>query len=422
MDELRADTEPHEIVSNDTMEPLVSAAPPDEQIAVKVVLKSREEARVLRGHKWIFSNEIDKLLGEPRAGGIVEIVRQNGKFVGLGCYNPHSLIAVRLLTTQREPIDRSFFIARLRRALLLRKRLYPDNESFRLVHGESDDLPGLIIDKYEDCFALQTLCLGIDMMKDQICDALEELFHPRSIIERNESHLREREGLPMRSGVLRGEAPGPIRIQEAGIVFEVNPSGGHKTGFYFDQRENRLYMRRFAAGSRVLDAYCHDGGFAMHSVAGGAAAVLGLDISADSIERARNNALINGLESRCQFETIDAGPALESLQVRQERFDVVILDPPSFTRTRKNVPAAKKGYEEINRKAIRVLRRGGILATASCSFHITDETFLESIKEAAFKVDRVLRLLEWRSQAPDHPTLPSMPETRYLKFGVFQVD
>jgi len=389
---------------------------------VKVVLKPREEARVLRGHKWVFSNEIEKIVGEPQAGAVVEIVRQNGKFVGLGLYNPQSLIAVRLLTTQREPIDKAFFIARLRRAHLLRKRLYPDNDSFRLVHGESDDLPGLIIDKYADCLALQTLCLGIDLMKEAVCDALEEMFRPRSIVERNESHLREREGLPARSGVLRGEAPGAVRIQEGGLVFEVLPAGGHKTGFYFDQRENRIYMRRFAAGSRVLDAYCHDGGFALHAVSAGASAVLGLDISAEAIERARSNALLNGLESRCQFETIDAGPALDSLHARQERFDIVILDPPSFTRTRKNVPAAKKGYEEVNRKAIRVLRRGGILATASCSFHITDETFLESIKEAAFKVDRVLRLLEWRSQAPDHPVLPSMPETRYLKFGVFQVD
>lgn len=392
------------------------------QQPVRVVLKSREESRVVRGHKWVFSNEIDKILGEPQPGGIVEIVRQNGKFVALGCYNPHSLIAVRVLTSHREPIDRSYFVTRLRRAHLLRKRLYPENDSFRLVHGESDDLPGLIIDKYEDCFAIQTLCLGIDMLKDQICDALEELFHPRSIIERNESHLREREGLPIRSGVLRGEDPGSIRIKEADLFFEINPSSGHKTGFYFDQRENRIFMRRFASGSRVLDAYCHDGGFALHCVAAGAAAVLGLDISSEAIERARNNALLNSLESRCQFEVIDAGTALESLHTRQERFDVVILDPPSFTRTRKNVPTAKKGYEEINRKAMRVLRRGGILATASCSFHITDETFVESIKEAAFKVDRVLRLLEWRSQAPDHPILPTMPETRYLKFGVFQVD
>ena len=205
-------------------------------------------------------------------------------------------------------------------------------------------------------------------------------------------------------------------------MFEVDLLGGLKTGFYFDQRENRLLMRRFAAGARVLDAYCHDGAFSLHAVKAGAVAALGLDIAPEAVERARRNALANELESRCQFEAQEAGAAMEALHSANEKFDVIILDPPSFTRTRKNVPAAKKGYEEVNRKAIRILKRGGILATASCSFHITDETFLGSIQEAAFKTNRVLRLLEWRSQAPDHPILPSMPETRYLKFGVFQVD
>jgi 23S rRNA (cytosine1962-C5)-methyltransferase len=388
----------------------------------RVVLNPREEARVLRGHRWVFSNEIARLEGQPSPGGLVEVVRHNGRLVGVGFYNPHSLIAVRILSGEREPIDRAFFVARLRRALLLRKRLYPDLESFRLTHGESDDLPGLIIDKYEDCFCIQTLCLGIDLMKGTICDAIEEVFHPRCIVERNESHLREREGLPIRSGLMRGVAPGPVRICEADLTLEVDLLGGHKTGFFFDQRENRVYMRRFASGARVLDACCHEGAFGLHAAKAGATAVLGLDVAPEAIERARNNALLNELESRCQFEAIDAGVALDALHARAEKFDVVILDPPSYTRTKKNVPGAKKGYEEINRRAIRVLRRGGILGTASCSFHITDETFLSCVQEAAFQVSRVLRLLEWRGQAPDHPILPSMPETRYLKFGVFQVD
>ena len=278
------------------------------------------------------------------------------------------------------------------------------------------------MDKFEDCLAVQTLCLGIDLMKEEICDALEDVLHPRCIVERNESNLREREGLPIKSGVLRGDAPAKIVIREADLKFEVDLLVGQKTGFYFDQRENRIVMRRFAPGARVLDAYCHDGAFALHMARAGAAAVLGLDISPDAIERARANALLNQLEPRCQFESIETGAAIEALHGKGERFDVVILDPPSFTRTRKNVPAAKKGYEEVNRRALRVLKRGGILASATCSFHITDETFLGCIQEAAFKTNRVLRLLEWRSQAPDHPILPSMPETRYLKFGVFQVD
>ena len=388
----------------------------------RVVLNPREEARILRGHRWVFSNEIERMEADPAPGGLVEVVRQDRRLVGIGCYNPHSLIAVRMLTDKREPIDRAFFVTRLRHALILRKRLYPDYESFRVVHGESDDLPGLIVDKYEDCLALQTLCLGIDLMKETIADALEEVFHPRCIVERNESNLREREGLPMRSGVLRGEAPPAVTIREADLRFEVDLLGGQKTGFYFDQRENRLFVRRFAPGARILDAYCHAGAFSLHAVKAGAGAVLGLDVAPEAVERARRNALLNDLEGRCQFETMEAGAAMESLHAASERFDLVVLDPPSFTRTKKNVPSARRGYEEVNRKAIRILKRGGILATASCSFHITDETFLACVQEAAFKTQRVLRLLEWRSQAPDHPILPSMPETRYLKFGVFQVD
>jgi len=388
----------------------------------RVVLNPKEEGRILRGHRWVFSNEISRLEGGPAPGALVEVVRQDSRLVGIGCYNPHSLIAVRMLTDKREPIDTAFFVSRLRHAMLLRKRLYPGHESFRLVHGESDDLPGLIVDKYEDCVSLQTLCLGIDMMKETICDALEEAFRPRCIVERNESNLREREGLPLRSGVLRGEAPASIRIREDDLSFEVDLLGGQKTGFYFDQRENRMALRRFTTGARVLDAYCHDGAFTLHAVQAGASAVLGLDIDPQAIERARRNALLNGLESRCQFETMEAGAAMDSLHSGGDRFDVIILDPPSFTRTKKNVPAAKKGYEEVNRKALRILKRGGILATASCSFHITDETFSSCVQEAAFRTNRVLRLLEWRSQAPDHPILPSMPETRYLKFGIFQVD
>ena len=390
--------------------------------SARVVLNPREEGRLLRGHRWVFSNEIGRVEGAPGAGSIVEIRRADGRSLGLGCYNPNSLIAVRQLTDQIEPIDRAFFVSRLRRANILRKRLYPSCDSFRLAHGEADDLPGLLIDRYEACFSLQTLCLGIDMMKETICDALEEAFHPKCIVERNESHLREREGLPLKSGILRGEAPASLVIPEEDLKFQIDLLGGQKTGFYFDQRENRIAMRRFAAGARVLDAYCADGAFALHAARAGAASVLGLEVSAEAVTRAQANARLNGLEAVCQFQAVDAGGAMEALHGAGERFDVLILDPPSFTRSRKNVPAAKRGYEEVNRRALRILKRGGILATASCSFHITDETFLGCIQEAAFKTQRVLRLLEWRSQAPDHPILPAMPETRYLKMGIFQVD
>lgn len=311
--------------------------------ACRVILNAREERRVVRGHRWVFSNEIARVEGEPAGGDVVEVVRQDGRLVGIGHYNPHSLIAVRLLGDQRESVDRTFFLSRLRRALRLRQRLYPDLSSFRLVHGESDDLPGLVVDRYDDCLALQTLSLGMDRMKDTICDALEDLLKPRCIVERNESALREREGLPMRSGVLRGEAPERVGIVEADLRFEVRLMGGHKTGFYFDQRENRQAMRRFAPGARALDAYMNDGAFALHLARGGAQAVLGLDISEEAVEAARGNARLNGLEPLCEFRTGDAGLALEELHAGNERFDLIVLDPPSFTRSRKNVPSAKRG-------------------------------------------------------------------------------
>ena len=394
--------------------------------AGRIVLRPREEARLLRGHSWIFSNEIARPEGVPdrgpAPGSLVDVVRADGRSLGLGLYNPASLIAVRMLAAPGEVVDRAFLVSRLRHAQILRRRFYPDWGSLRVVHGESDGLPGLIVDKYEDCLVLQTLCLGMDQNLSLICDALEEVYRPRAILERNESPLREREGLSPRRGVLRGDPPASVTIQEADLRFEVDLVGGQKTGFYFDQRENRLFMRRLVSGARVLDAYCHDGAFSLHAARGGAASVLGLDIAADAVERARHNAALNGLEPICQFETGDALEAFDALHARNERYDVIILDPPSFTRTRKNVPDAKRGYELVNRRALRLLRRGGLLATASCSFHITDETFMECVMEAAFRCERRLVLLEWRSQAPDHPILPAMPETRYLKCGVFHVE
>ncbi len=390
-------------------------------VSGRIVLNRHEEKRLLGGHAWVFSNEIDRVEGGPVPGGIVEVARSDGRSVAWGFYNPHSLIAVRTLGRSPETVDRDFFVRRIRRALDLRSRLYPGSSSFRLVHGESDDLPGLLIDKLEDCLVMQVLCLGMDQRKEEICGALQELLAPRCLIERNDSHLREREGLPQGKGILHGEDPGLITIEEDGVRFQIDPLGGHKTGFYFDQRENRIFMRRFAREARVLDVFCNEGGFALQSARGGAAGVIGIDISGDCVERARGNARLNGLEGITRFEEADAVPAMDWLKSHGAPFDVVILDPPSFTRTKKNVLAAKKGYEEVNVRAIRLLKRDGILATASCSFHITDETFLGVVRGAATRLGRPLRLLEWRSQAPDHPILPAMPETRYLKFGVFQV-
>jgi 23S rRNA (cytosine1962-C5)-methyltransferase len=388
----------------------------------QVVLRRREEKRILSGHAWVFSNEIDKIEGEPPAGSVVAVTRADGKLVGYGLFNPKSLIAVRIFSRRASAIDPAFLAERLGKARDLRERLYPGADGCRLVHGESDGLPGLIVDRYGETLVIQTLALGMDLLKETICDALQLLMNPRAIVERNESALREYEGLPRIGGLLRGTIPEPVRIHESDVVFEVDVLHGHKTGFYHDQRENRIALRRFAPGARVLDVYCHDGAFALHAARAGAKEVTGIDVAEDALGRASLNAAINGLEGTCRFEAADAPEALRLLHDAGERFDLVILDPPSFTRSKKAVAAARRGYVDVNRRAIRILARGGILATASCSHHITDETFLECVQEASIGVDRSLRLLEWRSQAPDHPVLPAMPETRYLKFGILQVD
>jgi len=388
----------------------------------QVVLRRREEKRILTGHAWVFSNEIDKIEGEPPAGSVVAVTRADGKLVGYGLFNPKSLIAVRIFSRRAPAIDAAFLGERLRKARDLRERLYPGADGYRLVHGESDGLPGLVVDRYGDALSIQTLSLGMDLLKERICDGLQELLHPVAIVERNESALREYEGLPRLGGLLRGTLPEPVRIHESDVLFEIDLLHGHKTGFYYDQRENRMALRRFAPGTRVLDVYCHDGAFALHAARAGAREVTGIDVAEEALGRARRNAELNGLDGICRFEAADAPEALRLLHDAGERFDLIILDPPSFTRSKKAVAAARRGYVDVNRRAIRILSRGGILATASCSHHITDETFLECVQEASIGVDRSLRLLEWRSQAPDHPVLPAMPETRYLKFAILQVD
>jgi 23S rRNA (cytosine1962-C5)-methyltransferase len=361
------------------------------------------------------------MTGDIHAGDIVEILRSDGKFLGLGFCNPHSLIAARFLTKERESIDFGFFERRITDALNLRTRVYPDAKSFRLVHGESDFLPGLIVDKYNECFAIQTLCYGMDLVQALICDVLEQLFHPKGIVERNETPLRRLEGLPQRSGILRGDIR-PTVVDDGQLRYKVDVLHGQKTGYYLDQRENRKLIRRFAKDCRVLDCFCYEGGFALNAASAGARGVIAIDESTAAIRVAEENALMNHLASVCHFEVGNVFERLKQLLAAEEQFDMIILDPPSFTKSKKNILAAKKGYREINTDALRLLKRGGILATASCSYHIEQTTFLDVIFESAQKAGRLLRMLEWRGASPDHPILLAMPETSYLKFGVFVVE
>ncbi len=385
----------------------------------QIILRKNEEHRVLAGHPWVFSNEIREIVGSPAAGDIVRLVRSSGTTLGIGFYHPHSLIAFRLLSPNPETIDAEFFVRRFSRALELRSMLFPGSTVYRLVHSEADDLPGLIVDRYNGYVVLQTLSAGMEMRLPMICDALESVLHPDAILERNESPLRTLEQLPQRKGVLRG-TPARITIEEHGLRYAVDLLEGQKTGFFLDQRENRALAARYCAHGSVLDCFCNDGGFALNAARGGAESVLGLDISADAVQRAGANAALNGI-SNVQFQQVDVFEALGAAAGRGERFDSIILDPPSFTRSKKNVQPAKKGYRDLHMKAFALLRRGGILLTASCSHHIESGVFLDIIEESARKCGRKLQLLDWRGASPDHPTIPAIPETRYLKFGVFRV-
>lgn len=385
----------------------------------QIILKKNEDHRVVAGHPWVFSNEVREIKGEPAIGDVVELQAASGLSLGVGFFNPHSLIAFRMLSRTIEEIDAGFFEARIKAALDLRRTLYPGADAIRLVHGEGDFLPGLIIDKFNDYLSVQTFAYGMDARLSVICDVLETLLHPTGIIERNESPLRPLERLEQKKSVVRGTSA-PTIIREHGLQYSIDPLEGQKTGFFLDQRDNRMAIRQFAKSATVLDCFCNDGGFALNAAAADARSATGIDASEEAVTRARQNAALNNLDA-VHFERHDVFDKLEHFASDGMQFDVVMLDPPSFTKNKKNVPAAKKGYKDLHMRAFRILRNGGILLSASCSHHIDPDVFLSLVDEAARKAGRSLQLLDWRGAAPDHPTLPNVPETRYLKFGVFRV-
>jgi 23S rRNA (cytosine1962-C5)-methyltransferase len=383
-----------------------------------LVLRKNEDRRILSGHPWVFSNEVRSIAGNPAIGDVMELVSAGGKSLGLGFYNPNSLIVLRLLSRQIEEINTAFFRRRIEEAFRLRQSFYPGSTTYRLVHGEGDFLPGLVVDRFNDMLVVQTLSYGMDARLPDICDALESILHPACIVERNESPLRVLDSLPEKKGVLRG-TPAAVVIEEHGLRYTVHPLEGQKTGFFLDQRENRVSLRRLSRGMRVLDCFCNDGGFALNAAIGEASLVVGIDSSEEAVRRARANAALNGL-GNVSFEKDDVFDRLKALREREARFDIIVLDPPSFTKSRKNVATAKRGYRDLHEAAFRILRKGGLLVSASCSHHIEPGVFLEIIDEAAGRVGRTLQLLDWRGAAPDHPSLPAVPETRYLKVGTFK--
>jgi 23S rRNA (cytosine1962-C5)-methyltransferase len=381
-------------------------------------LKSKEDIRIQSGHLWVFSNEIAKIEGEPAAGDVVQVLSAKNSSMGFGFYNPKTLIAVRIISREFVEPEKTFFTARIQSALSLRTTLF-NIPFYRLVYGESDFLPGLIIDRFGDLFTVQILSVGMEKRKDFIHDSIKELFSPAAIYERNDSQTRELEGLPQSKSIIFGKEE-TADYDEDGVVFRINPFSGQKMGFYFDQRLNRIFSRAFAKDSKVLDLFSNEGGFALNMAHAGAGSVVAVDSSESAIGNLKVNASLNRLEN-VNAVAADVHQYLQQALSANEMFDAVVCDPPSFTRSRKSVTTAKIGYKQLHRSIFSVLKPGGILLTASCSHHIFRETFEDAVSDAALKSGKTLQLLHRAGASPDHPILPSMPETEYLKFNVYRV-
>jgi len=383
-----------------------------------VTITKRGVQRVHARHCWIYRSDVtDATKAQP--GDVVRVADPRGRVLGSALYSSRSQIALRMVSFEDVDIDRDFWRARLASAEALRDRVVQDTTAFRLVYGESDLLPSLIVDRYNDCFVIQTLSQGTDALKQTWIELLVERNKPRAIIERNEARVRDLEGLPRSTGVLYGSDPGEIIIEESSIRFSVNLVEGQKTGAFLDQRENRFAASRYAGG-RVLDCFTYHGAFALH-LARAAEEVIGVDVSSSAIGQARRNAELNGA-TNVEFREANVFDLLREMEQAGELFDVINLDPPAFAKNRAAVEAAARGYKEINLRAMKLLAPGGTLITSTCSYHMSEDTFLNVLAEAAADAGRTAQIIERRMQARDHPVLVSMPETHYLKCMILRVE
>jgi 23S rRNA (cytosine1962-C5)-methyltransferase len=384
-----------------------------------VKLKSKEERRILRGHPWVFSNEIQTVPAGLLPGTIVDVIDHAGRFIGRGYFNPHTLIAVRILTRTQEEIDSGFFRKKILAARALRETL-GFGDSFRAVFGEGDGLPGLIVDKYADALVVQSSTAGIDNLLDIILSVLQDVYSPGAVVLRNDTASREVEGLAQEKKVMHGAISGPVVIEESGIAYSIDVLEGQKTGFFFDQRENRQALKDLVRGKRTLDCFCYVGAWSLNAARFGASEVIGLDASQKAVDLAAANAALNGLSAR--FIPVHVFDELRKFEKQHERFGCVVLDPPAFVKSRAKVREGLKGYKEINLRAMKLLEPGGALVTCSCSHHVDQDLFKEMLIDAAWSAGRQARLLEMRSQARDHPMLLAARETQYLKCAILIVD
>lgn len=386
----------------------------------RIRLSARHPNPRQTGHPWIYAGHISDSVGSMQPGDLVDVYSADKQFCGRGFFNPHSKIRVRLLSDRDEPIDEAFFRARLESAFRLRERLRLRSNAFRLVYGESDLMPGLVIDQYADVGVMQTLSFGMDARKELIADLLMEERGLRAVYLRNDAKSRSLEGLPIERRCLRGDVGVPIEIFEEDARFFVDIVEGQKTGWFCDQRENRIATAKLAKDVDVLEVFCHTGAFGVHAAMQGARSVEGLDVSEGALGLARRHATINEVEGLCQYRQGDAFEELRALERSGRRFGMVVVDPPAFARSRHAVPHALAGYKDLNLRALKLLTAGGILVSCSCSHHVSEGAFWEMLQVAARDARRVIRLIEQRSQAADHPVLGSMPETRYLKCCIVQ--
>lgn len=384
-----------------------------------VRVNKRGADRIRQGHLWIYQSDLVDV--DAGGGSIVSVKDERGNFIGQALFSDSSQIALRFLTQNNEEIDREWWRRRITDAAG-RRHIPPDTNAYRLIYSEGDLLPSLIVDRYDDVLVVQTLSQGTDAIKPLLIEILIEQFHPRAVIERNDARVRQLEGLPLISGTVYGEAPEELEILQHGLRFRVEPLGGQKTGSFLDQRENRLAARAAAQTTnktRALDCFTFNGAFALH-LAQVCESVVGIDISADAVAAAQRNAELNALDN-VEFREANVFDALREMEAVGERFDVIVLDPPAFAKNRASLKAAIRGYKEINLRALKLLSPGGVLVTCTCSYHVSEELFLEILAQAAIDARRRLQIMEKRMQATDHPVLSGMPETYYLKCVIARI-